>query len=97
MTRFATFWVQHGVIQAPVEVMRFDETIYRLLGDNLVGLTAEREMILDPGSYFQRSTDSARLPGVRSTTSPSRSDRCHCVSAVANESMAARASARPCV
>ena len=21
-------------------------------------------MILDPGSYFQRSTDSARLPGV---------------------------------
>jgi hypothetical protein len=39
-------------------------------GISLAGLTAEREMILDPGSYFQRSTDSARLPGVRSTTSP---------------------------
>ena len=64
MTRFATFWVEHGVIQAPVEVMRFDETIYRMLGENLAGLTAERELILDPGSYFQRSTDSARLPGV---------------------------------
>jgi predicted Zn-dependent protease len=64
MTRFATFWVEHGVIQAPVEVMRFDETIYRMLGQNLVGLTAEQELILDPGSYFQRSTDSARLPGV---------------------------------
>ena len=64
MTRFATFWVENGVIQAPVEVMRFDETIYRMLGGNLVGLTAEREMILDPGSYFQRSADSARLPGV---------------------------------
>ncbi len=63
MTRFATFWVEHGVIQAPVEVMRFDETIYRMLGENLVGLTAERELILDPGSYVQRSTDSARLPG----------------------------------
>jgi predicted Zn-dependent protease len=63
MTRFATFWVEHGVIQSPVEVMRFDETIYRMLGENLVGMTAERELILDPGTYFQRSTDSARLPG----------------------------------
>jgi len=64
MTRFATFWVENGVIQAPAEVMRFDETIYRMLGDNLMGLTAEREVILDPATYFQRSTDSARLPGV---------------------------------
>jgi predicted Zn-dependent protease len=64
MTRFATFWVENGVIQSPLEVMRFDETIYRMLGEKLVGLTAEREMILDPGSYFWRSTDSARLPGV---------------------------------
>jgi predicted Zn-dependent protease len=64
MTRFATFWVEGGVIQSPAEVMRFDETIYRVLGDNLVGFTAERELILDPGSYFQRSTDSAHLPGV---------------------------------
>lgn len=63
MTRFATFWVEGGVIQAPIEVMRFDETLYRMLGENLVALTAERELILDPGSYFQRSTDSARLPG----------------------------------
>ncbi len=43
--------------------MRFDETVYRMLGENLVGLTAEREMILDPSTYSQRSTDSARLPG----------------------------------
>ena len=63
MTRFATFWVESGVIQAPIEVMRFDETVYRMLGANLVALTAERDFILDPGSYFQRSTDSARLPG----------------------------------
>jgi predicted Zn-dependent protease len=63
MTRFATFWVERGVIQAPIEVMRFDETVYRLLGERLVALTAERELILDPGTYFQRSTDSAHLPG----------------------------------
>jgi predicted Zn-dependent protease len=63
MTRFGTFWVEGGVIQSPLEVMRFDETVYRMLGENLIALTAEREFILDPGSYFHRSTDSARLPG----------------------------------
>jgi predicted Zn-dependent protease len=63
MTRFATFWVEGGVIQSPVNVMRFDETVYRLLGDNLIALTAEREMILDPLTYGGRSTRSARLPG----------------------------------
>ncbi|MGD9762499.1 MAG: metallopeptidase TldD-related protein [Candidatus Binatia bacterium] len=63
MTRFATFWVEHGRIVAPLEVMRFDDTVYRMLGENLIGLTAEREFMLDAGSYSQRSTDSARLPG----------------------------------
>jgi predicted Zn-dependent protease len=63
MTRFATFWVTHGAIQAPLNVMRFDESIYRMLGEHLLGLTAAREFILDAGSYHQRSTGSARLPG----------------------------------
>jgi predicted Zn-dependent protease len=63
MTRFATFWVENGVIKAPLNVMRFDETLYRVLGDNLVGLTAEREMILDSDTYFRRSTTSGRVPG----------------------------------
>jgi predicted Zn-dependent protease len=63
MTRFATYWVEGGQIQGPLNVMRFDETLFRMLGENLIGLTAEREMILDSGTYFQRSTDSARLPG----------------------------------
>ncbi len=63
MTRFATFWVEGGKIAAPVNVMRFDETIYRMLGDNLVGLTAERDFLLDAETYEQRSTQSGRLPG----------------------------------
>ena len=63
MTRFATFWVENGKIQAPLNVMRFDESIYRMLGENLVDLTSEREFILDSRSYHQRSTDSGRLPG----------------------------------
>jgi predicted Zn-dependent protease len=63
MTRFATFHVANGRIQAPVNVLRFDETLYHLLGDRLLGLTAERELLLDPGSYGARFTRSARLPG----------------------------------
>lgn len=63
MTRFATFWVEGGRIKAPLNVMRFDETLYRALGENLEGLTRQREMILDPHSYGARSTKSALLPG----------------------------------
>jgi predicted Zn-dependent protease len=63
MTRFATFWVENGVIQAPLNVMRFDETLYRMFGENLLGLTAERDLLLDPSTYGARSTSSARIPG----------------------------------
>jgi predicted Zn-dependent protease len=63
MTRFATSWVEGGIIQAPLSVMRFDESIYRMFGDQLLGLTTEREFILDPSTYHRRSTDSSRLPG----------------------------------
>jgi predicted Zn-dependent protease len=63
MTRFATFWVEGGEIVAPLNVMRFDESLYRALGENLVGLTKERELLLDAESYGARSTRSALLPG----------------------------------
>jgi predicted Zn-dependent protease len=63
MTRFATFWVEGGRIAAPVGPMRFDDSIYRMLGENLLELTREREMLLDPSTYGARSTSSARLPG----------------------------------
>ena len=64
MTRFGTWWVEHGEIQAPVQVMRFDDSLYHLLGDRLEGLTAERELLMDCGTYDGRSTDSALLPGI---------------------------------
>jgi predicted Zn-dependent protease len=63
MTRFATFWVEHGIIQAPLNVMRFDESIYRMLGDRLLGLTSERDLVLSTSTYHQRSTGSSRVPG----------------------------------
>jgi predicted Zn-dependent protease len=63
MTRFATFWVEQGRIVAPLTPMRFDDSLYRMLGDNLVALTRRRELLPDPSTYGARSTSSARLPG----------------------------------
>lgn len=63
MTRFATFWVENGELAAPLNVMRFDDTIFRMLGTNLEALTAERSLMLDPGTYDGRNLDSVRLPG----------------------------------
>lgn len=63
MTRFACFWVQDGVITAPVNVMRFDDSIYRMLGTQLLALTAERDFLFDTSTYQQRSTRSVQLPG----------------------------------
>ncbi len=63
MTRFATFWVEDGVIKAPLNVMRFDDSLFRVLGDKLLGLTGERELLIDGSSYGGRGTDSARMPG----------------------------------
>jgi predicted Zn-dependent protease len=63
MTRFATFWVENGEIVAPLNVMRFDDTVYRMLGSNLVGLTAQRDLRVSTDTYDARSTRSMRLPG----------------------------------
>lgn len=64
MTRFATFWVENGEPVAPVEVMRFDDSLYHLWGDRLEGLTRERELIVSPETYEGRSRASALLPGL---------------------------------
>jgi predicted Zn-dependent protease len=63
LTRFATFWVENGEIQGPVSTMRFDDSLYSLLGSQLEDLTCEREMILSTSTYGQRSTGSSHLPG----------------------------------
>ncbi|NHQ83307.1 TldD/PmbA family protein [Chromobacterium vaccinii] len=63
MTRFACFWVEDGKIVAPLGVMRFDDSLYSLLGEQLEALTAERELLVDAGSYGGRATQSKLLPG----------------------------------
>ncbi len=63
MTRFATFWVENGKIVAPVTPMRFDDSVYRILGESLVDFTRERELLPDSSTYMERQTGSVRLPG----------------------------------
>jgi predicted Zn-dependent protease len=64
MTRFASFWVENGELIAPLSVMRFDDTLYRILGEQLIALTTERDLIIENDTYEVRSTNSARLPGI---------------------------------
>ncbi|MBK5940796.1 peptidase [Halochromatium roseum] len=63
MTRFGSFWVEQGELIAPLAVMRFDDSLYRLFGDQLEALTGERELRLSAETYDGRSTASALLPG----------------------------------
>jgi predicted Zn-dependent protease len=64
MTRFATFWVENGKIVAPVEAMRFDDSMYRLLGDQLERLGAQPELLLNDSTYGERATGGMHLPGL---------------------------------
>lgn len=63
MTRFACLWVESGIPVVPLNVMRFDESIYHIFGDKLIALTAEQEHIFNTSTYDNRSLASSRLPG----------------------------------
>ena len=63
MTRFGTFWVEGGEIRAPIPAMRFDESIYRVLGERLVDLTDTAEYLPNGSTYLARSRRTRRLPG----------------------------------
>ena len=63
LTRFAAFRVRDGEIAEPIEVARFDDSVLDLLGERLIGLTADREQISDGRSYGRRSLGGALLPG----------------------------------
>jgi predicted Zn-dependent protease len=63
MTRFATYWVERGEIVAPLSVMRFDDSLYRMLGSELEALDDETDWILNSGTYGGRSVQTSRVPG----------------------------------
>ncbi|GAB4482058.1 MAG: TldD/PmbA family protein [Burkholderiaceae bacterium] len=63
LTRFATFWVEEGRIVGPLNVMRFDDTLYRMLGAHLEALTREPQWTMDTRTYGARSVQTSRVPG----------------------------------
>jgi predicted Zn-dependent protease len=64
MTRFACFWVEGGEIVAPIKDMRFDESLYHLWGDKLVGASRQRSLVVETGSYYRRALSGALLPAM---------------------------------
>lgn len=63
MTRFACLWVDHGEPVAPVEAMRFDDSLYRLLGDQLLSLGDTAALMPASDTYDGRATGGIEVPG----------------------------------
>lgn len=64
MTRFASFWVENGKIIAPLNVMRFDDAIGALFGENLIDLDDSADNIADTSTYHARQMGGASVPGM---------------------------------
>jgi predicted Zn-dependent protease len=64
MTRYACFWVEDGEIIAPIDNLRFDDSLYNFWGDNLVALTDTHEFIPDVASYGSRALGGVWTPGM---------------------------------
>ena len=64
MTRYACFWVENGEIVAPIENLRFDESLYHFWGENLVNFTNFQEFIPEVDTYGSRQLGGRLVPGM---------------------------------
>ena len=64
MTRFACFWVENGELVAPIEDLRFDESLYKFFGENLIDLTQFTETFPETGSYQNKGIGGSKVPGM---------------------------------
>jgi len=64
MTRYACFYVENGKIIAPIENMRFDDTIYNIFGKELNAVTNFDQLIPDVGTYSKRNFGGTYSPGI---------------------------------
>ncbi|MBD2345106.1 TldD/PmbA family protein [Anabaena subtropica] len=64
MTRYACFWIEKGEIIAPIENLRFDESLYRFWGENLIDFTNFQEFIPEVGTYERRQLGGSLVPGM---------------------------------
>ena len=64
MTRYACFYVEDGKIIAPIENMRFDDTIYNVFGNELESITESQQLIPNIGTYDGRNFGGTYSPGI---------------------------------
>ena len=64
MTRYACFWVENGEVIAPIENMRFDDSIYNFFGDNLEAVTDKTHLNPSVLSYDGRELGGVTCPGI---------------------------------
>lgn len=63
MTRYACLWVENGEIVAPIEDMRFDVSLYDILGEGLEAVTEFQEVDPSVDTYDRRSLGGKKIPG----------------------------------
>ncbi|MBC8214815.1 MAG: TldD/PmbA family protein [Candidatus Marinimicrobia bacterium] len=64
MTRYACFWVENGEIVAPIETMRFDDSLYNFFGENLEEVDNVAKLNLDVETYEGRALGGVVCPGI---------------------------------
>ena len=64
MTRYACFWVENGEIVAPIDDMRFDDTIYNIFGQKLENSTNKLHLVPNIGTYDGRNLGGTYCPGI---------------------------------
>ncbi|WP_413944058.1 TldD/PmbA family protein [Bdellovibrio sp. HCB-162] len=64
MTRYACFWVENGEIVAPIADLRFDESLYDCLGENLLAVTDFQEVDPMVSTYESRAFGGKKVPGM---------------------------------
>ncbi len=64
MTRFGCLWVENGKIMGPIKDLRFDETLFQILGDGVVDFTNFAETAVENMTYGERHIGGTRNPGL---------------------------------
>lgn len=64
MTRFSCLWVEDGKIVGPIKDLRWDESLYNMLGTKLEAVTKERHLLVESSTYEHRQVGGSYLPGI---------------------------------
>jgi predicted Zn-dependent protease len=64
MTRYACFWVENGEVAGPINDMRFDLSLFDLLGADLEDLSQEQHIDPAVSTYFAREVGGKVVPGI---------------------------------